>query len=50
MNQIIPADRNQITFGSLEEAISVNDPVRFLDAFVEKLELSKLGFQMKMFR
>lgn len=47
MNQIIPADRNQITFGSLEEAISADDPVRFLDAFVEKLDLLKLGFQMK---
>ncbi|MBL0343650.1 MAG: hypothetical protein IPP71_24010 [Bacteroidetes bacterium] len=48
MNQIIPADRSQITFGSLEEAISVDDPVRFLDAFVEKPDLFKLGFQMKI--
>lgn len=47
MQHVIPSDRHQITFSSLEEGIDSNDPVRFLDAFVEKLDLVKLGFQMK---
>jgi len=47
MQHIAPFDRNQLSFGSLEEQISPNDPVRFLDAFVEKLNLVKLGFAVK---
>ena len=47
MQHIAPCDRNQLSFGSLEEQISPNDPVRFLDAFVEKLNLVKLGFAVK---
>jgi transposase len=39
-------DRFQVTFGSLEEKISDDNPVRFLDAFVDKLELDKLGFKV----
>jgi len=32
---------------SLEELIEADNPVRFVDAFVEKLDLAQLGFQMK---
>ena len=47
MQHIIPYDRHQFSFGSLEEQILGNDPVRFLDAFVNKLNLTKLGFVVK---
>ena len=40
------SDRFQIRMGSLEEAIGKENPVRFIDAFVGKLELSKLGFSI----
>lgn len=36
-------DRQQIRFSSLEDAISSDNDVRFIDAFVEKLDLGKLG-------
>jgi len=35
--------RQQIQFSSLDEFVAADNPVRILDAFVEKLELSKLG-------
>ena len=35
-------DRSQITFSSLEDAISTDNEVRFIDAFVDKLDLKKL--------
>ena len=47
MQHILPYDRHQLSFGSLEEQISAHDPVRFLDAFVNKLKLEKLGFIVK---
>ncbi len=37
-------DRFQVHFSSLEEAITCDNPVRFLDAFVDKLEMDKLQF------
>lgn len=37
-------DRYQIRFSSFEEQISADNPVRFIDAFVDKLNLSKLEF------
>lgn len=37
-------DRSQFHFSSLEDAISCDNPVRFLDAFVDKLEMEKLQF------
>lgn len=38
------SDRFQIRMGSLEEEICKDNPVRFVDAFVEHLDLSKAGF------
>ena len=37
-------DRNQVTFFTLESQIEKNNPVRFVDAFVEHLDLTQLGF------
>ncbi|MBK9048642.1 MAG: transposase [Bacteroidetes bacterium] len=34
-------------FQFLEELVASDDPVRFPDAFAEKLDLSKLGFKAK---
>ena len=44
MNFIAKQDRYQMTFGSLEDKINDDNPVRFIDAFVEHLDLPKLGF------
>ena len=46
MQHIIPKNRQQYEFVSLEDFIEKNNPVRFVDAFVEKLELDKLGFKL----
>ena len=37
-------DREQVTFITLESQIEENNPVRFVDAFVEHLDLTQLGF------
>jgi transposase len=37
-------NRHQTYFSSLEEQVAADNPVRLMDAFVEKLELEKLGF------
>jgi hypothetical protein len=42
MNYIIPLNRYQTSFGSLDESISSDNAVRVLDAFVEKLDLKQL--------
>jgi len=44
MNFITPQNREQITFGSLEDKITTDNPVRFVDGFVEQLELEKVNF------
>ena len=36
-------DRDQNTFFTLESQIEENNPVRFVDAFVEHLDLTQLG-------
>lgn len=38
-------DRNQITFSSLEDTITADNEIRFIDAFVDKLDLKQLGVQ-----
>ena len=37
-------NRDQLVFSTLEMQIEQDNPVRFIDAFVEHLELSQLGF------
>ncbi len=44
MAYLTPHDRFQIQMRSLEEFIRKDNSVRFIDAFVDQLELSKLGF------
>jgi transposase len=40
--------RNQIQFISLDDQIATDNPVRIIDAFVEKLDLQKLGIKRKL--
>jgi transposase len=44
MNRIQGLSRQQVEFGCLEDTVSNENPVRVMDAFVDKLDLSKLGF------
>lgn len=37
--------RNQMSFGSLDDQIAPDNPVRILDAFVDMLDLGTFGFQ-----
>ena len=47
MHFINPYNRNQTEFYYLEEGLEANHPVRFIDAFSEKLDLTALGYQPK---
>lgn len=44
MNYIQPANRYQLSFGSLEDAVESDNPVRFIEAFVEHLDLGQLNY------
>ena len=37
-------NRHQLVFSTLEIKIEQDNPVRFVDAFVDHLEISQLGF------
>ena len=47
MKTIQGISRNQMQFTSLEDFIAAENPVRILDAFVEKLDLVKLGIPLQ---
>jgi transposase len=47
MEHITGISRNQLSFSSLEDLISPDNQVRFLDAFVDHLNLAKLGFAIR---
>lgn len=47
MQHITGISRHQMLISSLEEAISPDNQVRFIDAFVQYLDFSKLGFTTK---
>jgi hypothetical protein len=47
MQNITGIPRNQMVFSSLEDTILLENPVRFIDAFVEALSLHTLGFLLK---
>ncbi|WP_369753638.1 IS1182 family transposase [Flavobacterium sp. WC2409] len=47
MQHITGISRHQMRFSSLEDAISTDNQVRFIDAFVGHIDLSKLGFAVK---
>jgi transposase len=44
MNRIQGLLRQQVEFGCLKDVVSNENPVRVMDAFVDKLDLSKMGF------
>ena len=44
MQFIQGTNRNQSYFATLDDQVSPDNPVRLIDAFVDKLELEKLGF------
>ena len=44
MQHIMGIPRTQLNFGSLEEGISSDHTVRFIDAFSAQLDLVKIGF------
>jgi hypothetical protein len=47
MQHITGMPRNQMVFSSLEDTILPENPVRFIDAFVEALSLHTLGFSIQ---
>lgn len=47
MEHITGISRHQLRISSLEDTISAHNQVRFIDAFVSLIDLSKLGFGIK---
>jgi ribonucleotide reductase beta subunit family protein with ferritin-like domain len=45
MQHIQGISRNQLQVVSLEETISQDNPVRFIDAFVHSIHLERIGFR-----
>ena len=48
MDFIAGVNRQQMQLSSMEDAISQDNIVRFVDAFVEKLDIEKLGFKVSL--
>ncbi|VXA98659.1 conserved hypothetical protein [Flavobacterium sp. 9AF] len=44
MQHIQGISRNQLYLSSLEDKITLDNPVRFIDAFVGCIDLQKIGF------
>ncbi|QEC69146.1 hypothetical protein FRZ67_18175 [Panacibacter ginsenosidivorans] len=44
MQFIQGSSRNQTCFATMEDHVAADDPVRLMDAFVDKLDLQKLDF------
>ena len=44
MNYITGTHRHQTYFATLDDQVPADNAVRLMDAFVDKLELAKLGF------
>jgi hypothetical protein len=47
MHFIEPINRAQVTFGSLEDLMTPDNPVRLIDAFADRLDLKRLGFGVR---
>ena len=47
MQHITGISRNQMTIASLESSISADNPIRFIDAFVENIDLKAVGFEVQ---
>ena len=39
--------RNQMTIASLESSISADNPIQFIDAFVDNIHLKAISFEMQ---
>ena len=50
MQHIQGISRNQLQVSSLEDTIVANNPVRFIDAFVNSIDLEKIGFTLKLLK
>ena len=50
MNFIAGNDRHQLQFNTLDDRIAANNPVRFMDAFVDHIDLNKLRFAAKILK
>lgn len=50
MQHIQGISRNQLQLTSLEDTISSENPVRFIDAFVDSIDLEKLGFTPRVLK
>jgi transposase len=50
MQHIQGISRNQLQVSSLEDTISADNPVRFIDAFVGSIDLEKLGFTPRVLK
>jgi transposase len=50
MQHIQGTSRNQLQISSLEDTISPENPVRFIDAFVNSIDLIKLGFSVSVIK
>ena len=47
MQHITGISRNQMTIASLESSISADNPIRFIDAFVDNIDLKAVAFEMQ---
>ena len=47
MQLVSPHHRHQLEFGCMEDKIAQDNAVRFIEAFVEHIDLEKLGFQAR---
>lgn len=50
MQHIQGISRNQLQIVSLEDKITVDNPVRFIDAFVSLIDLKKIGFESRVLK
>ena len=50
MQHIQGISRNQLQMSSLEDTISADNPVRFIDVFVGLIDLKKIGFEPRLLK
>ena len=50
MQHIIGIARNQMVFTSLEDSISEDNSARFIDVFVENIDLKAVGFEIQILK
>jgi transposase len=50
MQHIQGTNRQQTYFSTLEQQVAADNPVRIVDAFVNKLDLQKLGFSQTILK